>query len=132
MTHLRPPKTLLFNGYTYTVDVVDGTRLHNDSSLVGKVDLDTQNITLASGCGPVALAETFLHEILHVCYYDGNLRLTVPNNTYETEEIIVNAIARTTFGCLISNPELLEYFLAVAKSSKQRQPGKPKRPVRSR
>lgn len=117
---VKLPSKIICNGVPYLViDHKEKSAVFRDiGEVLGRVELDNNLIHIATGVTSLTSSETLLHELMHIAYYDGNLRLTVPHNSNETEEIIVNALTRQLFGMFMANPKLLEYLLSVSKESK--------------
>ena len=97
---IAPPKRLKVLNLTYTVRFVASIEA------AGWCDFERQEIVLAEGQSKEALADTFLHEVLHAV---GHLM----GVEYETEELTVQTFATGLTTFWQANPGALRWWASL-------------------
>ena len=97
---IAPPKRLKVLNLTYKVRFVASIEA------AGWCDFERQEIVLAEGQSKEALADTFLHEVLHAV---GNLM----GVEYETEELTVQTFATGLTTFWQANPRALRWWASL-------------------
>lgn len=102
------PKKLKIGPYKYSVSksnlnehVLDG-----EGKTYGITHVMEQTMVLAEGQGPDMLAESLLHEVLHICCQAAGLGLELEN-----EESIVSSIAPVLLEAIRNNPDMVEFIV---------------------
>lgn len=104
------PKTILMRGRTWKLNWLKG--LQDKAEAYGITMVAEQSITVdPSASNSQQLADTIVHELLHVCYASTSLPHIVDEEDKEqrvTEEIIVDSLAPAVLSLIVDNPELIE------------------------
>lgn len=99
---MKIPKNFNTGSHVYRVKLVktrdDAKERHN----LGKTTHENHLIYIEKDLSASRLEETFLHELLHICFYQAALQ----NKFRDDEEYIVDALTNQLYGILVKNKML--------------------------
>lgn len=95
---MKIPKKLKVGSHTYTVTIAKGDGELSEPKYWGKTDYKNCSINLKSEIPKSKQEETFIHEILHICFDQAGIERPEPE-----EEYLVNSIANQLYQILKQN-----------------------------
>src|SRR3990167_3729461 len=101
------PKKIKAGGITYTLSRNSSTQDYLDAkNRWGETDHEKQTVVFSTKTTEERLAETFLHEVLHIALFNS-----VAIETSELEERVVGELSPHLYAIFKANPQILHYFL---------------------
>lgn len=102
------PAAVTVGPHRFEIRTDDDTRRQLDGNgKLGETHADLLIINVNTDRPGTAVAETVLHEVLHAVWHVAGIAAE-----YDTEELVVNAMAPTLLQVLRSNPEMVAALTA--------------------
>lgn len=95
---MKIPKKIKVGAHCYTIKITKVRDVAKGSSTWGRTTFAGCNVFLDSELAPSKLEETFIHEILHICFDQAGIV-----KDEKEEEQLVNAIANQLYPILKNN-----------------------------
>lgn len=95
---MKIPKKIKVGSYEYSIDMVKGRNELTEPKYLGKTKLEDLKIYIDSDLPQSKQEETFIHEVLHVCFDQAGIK-----RSEDEEEYLVNAFANQLYPILKDN-----------------------------
>lgn len=106
---MNPPKRVRIGHATFDVKTDPSTQLDlADRNLAGESDGNRLTLKVNTAYPPGTVAETLLHEVLHMCLFVTGTDSLIED---DVEERVIRPMAMALFGVLRDNPKLVTYLL---------------------
>lgn len=104
---MKIPKTIKVGAHIFTVELTKPKDTERNRTNWGKTMLEEKRILIDRELPESQLEETFLHEIMHICFHESRINYDIDEKVALTEEQIVSRLI-TPLHSILKNNKLLK------------------------